>query len=395
MYEQATTVPDLLLQSREIVSRTEKLLGIEGLWPAALDLGEARTADAALSVSRRALRERLEVAPRSGESLPAASVAALIMRAEHLQLSLRDALLAGQRHEVESAQLAMNRLRGAVSTSALAERIPIEACLMGFTRVLFSYVRHGTWIACSAFAGDDEAMALAMVEAGTTNPRRLAGPLLEGEMVRRRHPILVRNPQTDARVHNELAAITKTVAYVAAPVFSWGRPIGLVHADRHDGEYVGEFDRETLGVFAEGLGLAFERNLMIERIRAMRHAANEHARMADALADDFTLEVLDLAGTAPAATEMSLDEYSVPTRTSAGHGARPLSELTARESEVLDAIAAGKTNAQIAGALFVTEGTVKSHVKHILRKLGAGNRTEAVAVYHRARSATPQYSTLT
>jgi DNA-binding CsgD family transcriptional regulator len=391
MDEQIATVSDLLIQSREIVARAEHLLGVGDILPEGGGAGETHSADAALSATRRALRDRLEAAQASGESSSAASLAALVIRAEHIQLSLRDALLAGQRHEVESAQLAMNRLRGAVSTSVLAERIPVEACLMGFTRVLFSYVKHGTWIACSAFAGDDEAMALSMVEAGTVNPRRLAGPLLEGEMVRRGQPILVRNPQTDSRVHNELVAVTKTAAYVAAPVFSWGRPIGLVHADRHDCDNVGEFDRETLGVFAEGLGLAFERNAMIERIQAMRRAAHEHARMADALADDFTLEVLDLAGPAPASTEEFL-EYPRQGGIPAGHDARLLSELTTREAEVLRAIAAGRTNAQIASALFVTEGTVKSHVKHILRKLGAGNRTEAVAKYHRAQSAAPRHS---
>jgi DNA-binding CsgD family transcriptional regulator len=394
MDEQTTPVSDLLAQSREIVTRAEQMLGIDGIWPAGPGVCEGNPADAALSAARRALRDRLEVAQASGEYSSAASLAALVTRADYLQLSVRDALLAGQRHEVESAQVAINRLRGAMSTSALAERIPVEACLMGFTRALFSYVKHGTWIACSAFAGDDHAMAVAMVEAGTANPRRLAGPLLEGEMVRCGQPILVRNAQNDARVHNELAAITKSAEYVAAPVFSWGRPIGLVHADRHTDDYVAEFDRQTLGIFAEGLGLAFERNLMIERLQAMRCAANEHARMANALADDFTLEVLDLAGPAPTLAEEFIDQYPGQLRAPAGHDSHLLNDLTTREAEVLRAIAVGKTNAQIATGLFVTEGTVKSHVKHILRKLGAGNRTEAVAKYHRAQSAAPPYSVL-
>ena len=57
--------------------------------------------------------------------------------------------------------------------------------------------------------------------------------------------------------------------------------------------------------------------------------------------------------------------------------------LTRREWDVLHGLATGKTNAQIAVSLFVAEGTVKTHVKHVLRKLGAANRTEAVAKYHR------------
>jgi DNA-binding NarL/FixJ family response regulator len=56
------------------------------------------------------------------------------------------------------------------------------------------------------------------------------------------------------------------------------------------------------------------------------------------------------------------------------------------QPDVLRALAAGKINAQIALSLFVAEGTVKSHVKHILRKLGAANRTDAVAKFHRLRS---------
>ena len=53
--------------------------------------------------------------------------------------------------------------------------------------------------------------------------------------------------------------------------------------------------------------------------------------------------------------------------------------LTARELEVLSMLAAGSTNPAIAGQLVVTLDTVKKHVTHILGKLGAANRTEAVA----------------
>jgi LuxR family transcriptional regulator, maltose regulon positive regulatory protein len=54
----------------------------------------------------------------------------------------------------------------------------------------------------------------------------------------------------------------------------------------------------------------------------------------------------------------------------------PLSE---RELEVLRLIAAGKSNREIAGQLFVTVDTVKKHITHIFRKLGVRSRTQAVA----------------
>ena len=55
-------------------------------------------------------------------------------------------------------------------------------------------------------------------------------------------------------------------------------------------------------------------------------------------------------------------------------------ELTSRELEVLRQIAGGNRNRDIAERLFVAEETVKVHVKHIMDKLGAKDRTEAVAI---------------
>ncbi|MDQ6775517.1 MAG: response regulator transcription factor [Actinomycetota bacterium] len=61
----------------------------------------------------------------------------------------------------------------------------------------------------------------------------------------------------------------------------------------------------------------------------------------------------------------------------AGAHAR-IAELTARELEVLSLIGRGKTNAEIAGELFVSAGTVKTHVHHIFAKLDLRNRAAAV-----------------
>lgn len=55
------------------------------------------------------------------------------------------------------------------------------------------------------------------------------------------------------------------------------------------------------------------------------------------------------------------------------------SGLSSREMEVLDCLAQGKTTAQIASELFISENTVKTHVRHILEKLEASNRAEAVS----------------
>jgi DNA-binding NarL/FixJ family response regulator len=55
-------------------------------------------------------------------------------------------------------------------------------------------------------------------------------------------------------------------------------------------------------------------------------------------------------------------------------------DLTTREVEVLRQIAEGNRNRDIGEKLFITEETVKVHVKHIMEKLGANDRTQAVAI---------------
>jgi DNA-binding NarL/FixJ family response regulator len=54
--------------------------------------------------------------------------------------------------------------------------------------------------------------------------------------------------------------------------------------------------------------------------------------------------------------------------------------LTPREREILQLLADGMSNADVAGRLFISQETVKSHVRHILAKLEADTRTHAVAI---------------
>jgi DNA-binding NarL/FixJ family response regulator len=54
--------------------------------------------------------------------------------------------------------------------------------------------------------------------------------------------------------------------------------------------------------------------------------------------------------------------------------------LTAREIEVLQLVADGNRNKDVAERLFISEETVKVHVKHVMEKLGASDRTQAVAI---------------
>jgi DNA-binding NarL/FixJ family response regulator len=79
---------------------------------------------------------------------------------------------------------------------------------------------------------------------------------------------------------------------------------------------------------------------------------------------------------APAITRRVIEDYA---RRSAPRRGDPRVELlTERELEVLRLLATGKSNAELAAQLFLGEGTIKTHVSHVLAKLGLRDRVQAV-----------------
>ncbi|GAA2883157.1 response regulator [Microbacterium esteraromaticum] len=91
---------------------------------------------------------------------------------------------------------------------------------------------------------------------------------------------------------------------------------------------------------------------------------------------------------APEVTRRVLARFTAPVggpqERSAPAPARVLAEpLTDRESEVLTLMADARSNAEIAGELFIGEATVKTHVSRVLQKLGARDRVQAIVLAHR------------
>jgi DNA-binding NarL/FixJ family response regulator len=92
---------------------------------------------------------------------------------------------------------------------------------------------------------------------------------------------------------------------------------------------------------------------------------------------------------APAVTRRLIGEFA---RLRPRLGPRPelLSELTPRETEVLRLIAEGLSNAEIAARLIVSEETVKTHVSHVLTKLGLRDRVQAVVAAYESGLVEPR-----
>jgi DNA-binding CsgD family transcriptional regulator len=203
---------------------------------------------------------------------------------------------------------------------------------------------------------------------------KLGYPLIEGEMLRRRRAQIVTEADSDPS-RQAFSDAMGWRSYVAAPIVLETRVIGFFHGDRAGGE-LRRLDLEALRRFAEGFAVIYERAVLQRRLRIQRHELRQVASWADARISELSDGVIDLAHDREAA------DGDEPARVPAGASwVRDL--LTRREIDVMEHMVRGETNADIARALVVSEGTVKFHVKNILRKLNASNRAEATSRYLR------------
>jgi LuxR family transcriptional regulator, regulator of acetate metabolism len=254
---------------------------------------------------------------------------------------------------------ALARLRGAASVQMLFSSATRALCeSAGFGRAAVFRLQGGTLIAESVYPAD-----------GNGPPPYALGPgLRETEVLRRRMAVLVEDVSTDPHA---VGILEGAGSFVAAPIICQEQSVGLIYADPGPiGEPLTDLDRDTLAVFAEGFGHALERCVLTGRLQA-------HADRVLALARSTEASVTELDS-----YEFALGSSAVrfpPVRARNGHGLNGL--LTRRELEVVGMLAEGETNARIARRLVVSEDTVKSHVKHILRKLGVHNRSQAVSRY--------------
>jgi DNA-binding CsgD family transcriptional regulator len=256
-------------------------------------------------------------------------------------------------------------LRGATS---------VQVLFSSATRALCESVGFGR---AAVFSLDGGALAAESVYPGATDdsqPFELGPGLRVTEVLRRRTTVLVEDVSRDPLA---VGMLSGTRSFVAAPIICHEQCVGLIHADPGPmGAPATELDRETLAVFAEGFGHALERCVLSGRLHA--HAERVLALVRSTEASVTELGSREFAVGSPA---VLFPVVSVQN----GHGLHAL--LTRRELEVVAMLAEGETNARIAQRLVVSEDTVKSHVKHILRKLGVHNRSQAVSRYFQAQAA--------
>lgn len=333
--------------------------------------------EAPLYAAIHATLERLR-SPAEHEPLSSCELAELVAELQEVYLELREHRLDLRLQTHERILEGLERLRGIGSPDQLLKRIAREVCVScGFERGVLSKLEGSHWVLEGAHFLSEEAWAEEFVTFGASSRPELTHPMLETEMARRRAPCLVTDAAGDARTHKPFVELSRTRCYVAAPIMPRGKVIGFFHADYHFSERpVDDIDRATLGAFAEGFSQVFERAVLRERLRAQRDRVREVVSATESAMGDLD----DAAIWHGRGSHETLRTATV----SLSDGeSRTQWMLTPREMEVLALMAAGSTNAMIAKELFIAEGTVKSHVKRILRKLNASNRAQAVSHFLR------------
>lgn len=286
-------------------------------------------------------------------------------------------------------QEALARLRELGSVDAMIAQAPAEvarACDMD--RAVLYRVDGGMLVAEAFFIGGDAARGAQLLAFSREHPLSLSEQVLESRMLRERRPIVVHDALNHPLSYKPFVERYGTHAYVAAPIMPEGRVIGFLHGDKglrspRDPKGVDELDRDALWAFAEGFGYAVERMQMLERLRAQGEEVRSLIAHTEAMVSRQLDAQVELAS-APLAEGGAARAAAAILRPPEGATA----SLTRRELEVLDLIAQGATNGQIADRLVIAESTAKSHVKRILRRLGAANRVEAASIYLRARGET-------
>lgn len=239
-----------------------------------------------------------------------------------------------------------------------------------FDRVMIGEVRGDGLVVRSVWNDSDRDGAMAALEELRREPIRLEYPVVEDEVARAQRTEIVEARVARSRGARRFIDVFGWDSYVVAPVVVQGVTVGLLHGDAFvSGRRLDSLDVEVASLYAEGLAGVFERAVLREMLQLHHHELRSAVEwMSNRLGQLAT-----------AAGEL--------TALRAGFDASLADALTAREVEVLRLLARGQTNLEIARTLVVREGTIKYHVKNILRKLGATSRADAVARYVRANEA--------
>jgi DNA-binding CsgD family transcriptional regulator len=356
-------------EARALLERTAGLVDAEVLAdvPPTVDPASAQAALlAAWDATRAALTTTLGDPARADH---AGQLLDLLAELRQASDRFRDEQYREREGALERVRSALALLRDVESTDELVDQAVVAICQLGFDRAIVSRVENELWVAQSVYVGRDAKWAEEILQVSKSNPQLVYPGLIEAEVVRTGRSVLVEDVGARPNVNRPIADASLSRAYVAAPIIAHGAVVGFLHADcYYQGRDLHEADRAALALFGEGFGYALARTAVLDRLEALR---SDLSRLRAGLTTNASgLWALGDGGPQQVTARRLPQPPDI-----AGTG------LTRREIDVLQWMARGETNGRIARRLNITEGTVKTHVQAILRKLGAANRAEAVSTW--------------
>src|ERR1700761_1942718 len=323
------------------------------------------------------LRQRLEqrIALPSDPREDWATTAEILISILRLQCELLDHDLARRVKSMSEIRQALGYLRGLPPHKMIHAAPEVLSREFDFARTMISTVRGSLWLPRHLHIEEEKAdpHGRQFLEYIIDRHIQLADAPLETEVVRKRCGAFAPSPMDDKRTFKEIVEAAGCFGYIAAPITIQGRAIGILHVDRPEPHGIVTMDHlEQLEAFAECLSVAFESAALEEKAAQQRVEVDNLCGNVDEMLGRSSRPAL----------------WSLPTATQGPrHGAHYLRDqpdlpaLTSREREIMSHVATGATNGQIARCLVISEGTVKSHLKHIAKKLNTSSRAAAVATY--------------
>ncbi len=364
----------LLARVEQLAAEANELLAFEEHhpWSAAGSMTMAASLLAGISSTALTSVERLDKRDRA----KARRLTSISLRALDLSDAVHNRIAAQRAKRYAQMRQGLDRLRRIANSAALLDRVCVEVVeCCGFTRAVLTRVEGDWWLPWMAYFSDDRELEQRFVD--WMNTRRFRADL--GRNLLALRPELVRDAVAHARGFAPMIEFSKTPSYVAAPISPAGRLVGVLYGDPGPhGRPVDELDRDILSAFADDFGLTYARVVLVERMRAQRDQIEEAFEFAQNMTSSLANAEIELARTPEGRLPSEGDGAGFDT---AAPPEAVEELLTAREAEVLAMMVRGASNATIAEQLMIREGTVKSHVKHILRKLDAVNRAEAISKY--------------
>jgi len=315
----------------------------------------------------RAMRDRAA----SGDYRELARLCEVAIELQDVRSSHRQAVNEERLHMLTSGQEVSTRLSPSLGVRALLERAATVMCdLPGLERFMVFRREGGVLQAVATVFADHDQWARDCQDFSAHTRYDLGPKRPEALIVRRRSPAIVTDALNDPDAFQPIVQKMQASNYVGAPVIAYGEVVATIHGDAYFTDRpVDEIDRDVIASFAESLGPIVERAILIEQLQFQQRVAEQLAQSARGV----------LGGLGSQAPLLELDEQA----TTAPWQSRSevVSDLTRREYEVLQLMTKGATNREIAASIFLSEETVKSHVKRILQKFGVANRGQAVATY--------------